>query len=306
PRSRRRLGRPIVAPMTTLVPTVSEARTQSTTRLAATGLDRDRDPQEGAFLTDDTRWQAVLERDPRAEGRFWMAVTSTGIFCRPTCAARRPRRDRARFFESVDAALAAGFRACLRCRPTDPGRTQLDVVAEACRLIEADELGPSLTLAELGERVGWSPFHLQRTFRRIVGVSPRQYAESKRVERLRDRLRAADSVTTALYDAGWGSSAAFYASAPAHLGMSPSAYRNGGGGDTIRFTIVGSPIGRVLIAATERGVCSVRIGDDDGRLAEELHREFPRAARIERNDAVLESWAGAVRRNLEGSEPDLD
>jgi AraC family transcriptional regulator of adaptative response/methylated-DNA-[protein]-cysteine methyltransferase len=260
----------------------------------------------GLYATDQQRWDAVVERDPRAEGRFWLGVTSTGIFCRPTCAARRPGRERAVFFESTNAALAAGFRACLRCRPTEPGRTQLEVVAEACRLIEADGFDTTPTLAELGRRVGWSPFHLQRTFRRIVGVTPRQYAESKRVERLRDRLRAADSVTTALYDAGWGSSAAFYASAPAHLGMSPSAYRNGGGGDTIRFTIVDSPIGRLLIAATERGVCSVRIGDDDGRLAEELHREFPRAAHIERDDDALEGWAGALRRNLDGSEPDLD
>src|SRR5439155_16517220 len=137
-------------------------------------------------------------------------------------------------------------------------------------------------------------------------VSPRQYAESKRVERLRQHLRDADSVTSALYDAGWGSSAAFYASAPAHLGMRPAAYRSGAGGDSIRFTIVDSPIGRLLMAATERGVCSIRIGEDDGTLAEQLHGEFPRAARIVRDDAGLREWVDAVRRNLEGSEPHLD
>jgi AraC family transcriptional regulator of adaptative response/methylated-DNA-[protein]-cysteine methyltransferase len=179
------------------------------------------------FATDDERWRAVLARDPRAEDVFWLGVTSTGIFCRPTCAARRPHREHARFFESRVAAQAAGFRPCRRCRPTDEARTQLDVVAQACRILDADDGADPVTLEELGRRVGWSPFHLQRTFRRIVGVTPRQYAEAKRLERLRGALRGADSVTSALYEAGWGSSAAFYATAPAHLGMSPSAYRNG-------------------------------------------------------------------------------
>ena len=258
-----------------------------------------------AYATDDERWRAVLERDPMAEGRFWLGVTSTGIFCRPTCPARRPLRQRAVFLDSPSAALAAGFRACRRCRPTGSVRTQLDVVAEACRLIETDESGSGPTLMELGRRVGWSPYHLQRTFRRIVGVSPRQYAESKRIERLRDRLREGDSVTAAMYNAGWGSSAAFYASAPAHLGMSPSAYRNGASGTVIRYTIVDSPIGRMLLARTERGICSISLGDDDERLAADLRREFA-GATTERDDAGLRPWAEAVQSNLAGRQPHLD
>jgi AraC family transcriptional regulator of adaptative response/methylated-DNA-[protein]-cysteine methyltransferase len=258
------------------------------------------------FATDDERWDAVLARDPQAEDVFWLGVTSTGIFCRPTCAARRPRREHARFFGSRAAAQAAGFRPCRRCRPTDEARTQLDVVAEVCRIIEADDSGSPVTLEELGRRVGWSPFHLQRTFRRIVGVSPRQYAESKRLERLRGRLRDAESVTTALYDAGWGSSAAFYATAPAHLGMSPSAYRNGAARDRIAYTIVSSPIGPMLVAATPRGVCSIRFSDEDDRLVQDLHEEFPRAASIERDDGALRDLAGAVLANLAGSQPHLD
>lgn len=257
------------------------------------------------YASDDERWLAVLERDPRAEGRFVLAVSSTGVFCRPTCPARRPRRDRAVFFDTPADAIAGGFRPCRRCRPTEAARTQLHVVAEVCRLIEAGELGTNPTLAELGRRIGWSPFHLQRTFRRIVGVSPRQYAESRRVDRLRRHIREVDSVTTALYEAGWGSSAAFYATAPGHLGMSPSAYRNGAGGDTIRYTIVDSPIGRLLLAGTRRGVCAIRFGEHDGRLAEDVRAEFAGAS-LERDDDGLRGWAEAVQANLEGAQPHLD
>jgi AraC family transcriptional regulator of adaptative response/methylated-DNA-[protein]-cysteine methyltransferase len=256
------------------------------------------------FDDDEARWRAVLARDPHAEGRFWLGVTSTGVFCRPTCPARRPRRDRARFFDSTAAAGAAGFRPCRRCRPTERVRTQLDVVAEACRIIEAhaDEPGGGPSLTELGRLVGWSPFHLQRTFRRIVGVSPRQYAENRRVERLRGRLRDGDSVTDALYGAGWGSSAAFYASAPAHLGMSPSAYRHGADGTLIRYTVVDSPVGRLLIARTERGICAINLGDDDASLARQLRREFV-GATTERDDEGLRVWAEAVLAGLDGAQP---
>lgn len=264
-------------------------------------------PTLSPFTNAEDRWQAVLERDPRAEGSFWLGVTSTHIFCRPTCAARKPRRANARFFDRPADALAAGFRPCRRCRPTEEVRTQLDVVAEACRIIEAHAADPggALTLAALGAQVGWSPFHLQRTFRRIVGVTPRQYAEGKRLERLRRHLRRADSVTSALYEAGWGSSAAFYATAPGHLGMSPSAYRNGADGSHIRYTIVETPVGLLLLAGTERGICSITLGDDDVRLAHDLHNEFA-GATIERDDEGLRHWAAAVQANLAGTRPHLD
>jgi AraC family transcriptional regulator of adaptative response/methylated-DNA-[protein]-cysteine methyltransferase len=256
------------------------------------------------FATDEERWHAVVTRDAHADGRFWLGVTSTGIFCRPTCSARRPRRDRARFFDSMAEAGAAGFRPCLRCRPTESVRTQLDVVAEACRIIErhAEEPGGGPTLAELGRSVGWSPFHLQRTFRRIVGVTPRQYAENQRMERVRRRLREADSVTDALYEAGWGSSAAFYATAPAHLGMSASAYRDGADGTLIRYTIVGSPVGRLLIARTERGICAINLGDDDAALVRQLGHEFAGAV-TERDDEGLQAWAETVLAGLDAAQP---
>lgn len=186
----------------------------------------------------------------------------------------------------------------------EPGveRSQLEVVAEVCRLIDADEFGRPPTLAELGRRVGWSPFHLQRTFRRIVGVTPRQYAENRRVARVRDRLRDGDSVTDALYEAGWGSSTAFYAVAPDHLGMSPSAYRHGAGGALIRYTIVDSPVGRLLVARTERGICAINLGDDDDALAAELGHEFG-GATTERDDAGMRTWAEQVLAGLDGAEP---
>lgn len=256
------------------------------------------------FASDDARWQAVVERDPRAEGRFWLGVTSTGIFCRPTCSARRPRRDHVRYFASMAEAGASGFRPCRRCRPTESVRTQLDVVAEACRIIEArsDEPGGGPTLAELGRLVGWSPFHLQRTFRRIVGVTPRQYAENQRVARVRSRLREAGSVTDALYEAGWGSSAAFYASAPEHLGMSPSAYRDGADGALIRYTTVDSPVGRLLIGRTERGICSINLGDDDATLVRQLRHEFGGAVTI-RDDEGMRAWAETVLAGLDRAQP---
>src|SRR5581483_10783851 len=203
-------------------------------------------------MNDEIRWQAVLNREAAMDGQFVYGVRSTGIYCRPTCPSRRPRRDQVEFFAQPAAAELAGFRACRRCRPTggkqDPAQAEL--AQRACRIIEANPDQPP-TLSALGAEIGVSPFHLQRIFKRAIGISPRQYAEACRVERLKARLKQGDTVTTALYEAGYGSSSRLYEQAPARLGMTPATYQRGGAGAHIRYTVVESGLGQLLVAATE-------------------------------------------------------
>ena len=202
-----------------------------------------------------------------SDGRFVYAVTSTGIYCRPSCPSRRPRRDRVRFFDAPDAARAAGFRACKRCKPdaaaaaADPW---IDKIRRACVYLSNVEGHPSL--ATLASRLGGSPYHLQRNFKRLVGVSPREYAEAVRLRKVKGRLRQAGDITGAMLDAGYGSSSRFYERAVPKLGMAPSIYRRGGAGMEIGYTIVDSAnasLGRLLVAATSRGVCAVSMGSSD-------------------------------------------
>ena len=207
------------------------------------------------WADDDARWEAVLRREAAADGAFCYAVHSTGIYCRPTCPARRPRRDRVSFFATPEAAAAAGFRACRRCHPDEVAEWQR-VVARVQHLLETEE--PAPTLAALGAAVGLSPSHLQRVFKRATGLSPRRYAAARRAERLRGALRDGASVTTALYAAGYGSPRALYAAVPEGLGMPPRAYRRGGAGERIAYDVTETPLGPVLIAATERGICALR------------------------------------------------
>jgi AraC family transcriptional regulator of adaptative response/methylated-DNA-[protein]-cysteine methyltransferase len=255
---------------------------------------------------DERRWRAVQARDPRFDGAFVFGVQSTGIYCRPTCPARRPHRRNVVFFPVAEAAEGAGFRSCRRCRPREasPRDREAARVRTVCRRIEA-AADSTLSLKALAAEVGWGPHHLQRTFKRIVGVSPRQYADALRLRSLRERLRKGDPVTTAIYDAGYGSSSRVYERAPGRLGMTPATYRRGGRGMRLGYAIATSSLGRLLVAATERGVSAVRLGDSDHALLDSLRAEFP-AAELARDDAGVGAWLEAVLRRIEGGPPHPD
>lgn len=254
---------------------------------------------------EENRWRAVLARDGRYDGAFVFAVRSTGIYCRPSCSARRARRNQVVFFPDPASAERAGFRACRRCHPQAADRKEpAPWVERVCRLLEESDDGP-LTLARLSAAVGVSPHHLQRTFKRVMGVTPRQYADARRVEGLKARLRQGQDVTRALYEAGYGSSSRLYEQAPAKLGMTPATYRQGGRGMEIHFTTVGSPLGRLLVARTKRGLCSVSLADSDRHLETRLRREYPRAD-VRRDRNGLSHWVRALVSHLEGRQPRLD
>lgn len=249
------------------------------------------------------RWAAVLGRDRTQDGRFYYGVTSTGVFCRPSCPSRRPHRDRVRFFQTTRAAEEAGFRPCLRCRPLEQADAWMTKVATACRAIAEADSAPSLDA--LARLVGSTRHHFLRNFSRIVGVSPREFAAARRFEAVRAQLRAAADVTTAMYAAGYGSSSRFYEGAAPRLGMAPSAYRAGGAGESIRYVCAATPLGRLLIASTARGVCAVSVGDADTGLAADLKREFPEAD-INRSTDGLADLVAQVLAHLEGRTPRLD
>jgi AraC family transcriptional regulator, regulatory protein of adaptative response / methylated-DNA-[protein]-cysteine methyltransferase len=222
-------------------------------------------------------WQAVVDRDRRFDGVFVYAVRTTGIFCRPVCSARRPRRENVIFFRGVGEAEAAGYRACRRCRPDAPEQTgAARAVEEAVRYLEASD-GRRITLHELGAAVHVSPHHLQRIFTRQMGVSPRQFQDSQRAERLRHSLRSGYGVTGSSYEAGFSSPSRAYAAAGAHLGMTPAVFARGGAGVTVRITRARTPLGALLIGRTERGICLVKVGDSAAALESEARRELPGA-----------------------------
>ena len=260
-------------------------------------------------MNEQGMWRAVEARDAQADGAFVFAVATTGIYCRPSCAARRPKRENVRFFDAPAAAEGAGFRACLRCRPNETAADpQVARVKRACRLIDealADGAERLPTLDELAAAVGGSPHHLQRTFKRVTGVSPAQYADARRLARLKRNLKQGEEVTHALYDAGYGASSRLYERAPGQLGMTPATYARGGRGARIAWAAGDSPLGRLLVAATEKGVCFLCLGDDDAELAGELRREFP-DAELARDDAVLAQWLRHALAYLEGRAPHLD
>jgi AraC family transcriptional regulator of adaptative response/methylated-DNA-[protein]-cysteine methyltransferase len=246
-------------------------------------------------------WQAVVNREPEMDGAVYYAVLSTGVYCRPSCASRKPRRDNVVFFPRGEDAEKAGFRPCLRCRPDQAARNgRFELTVDVCRYLEAHAEEP-VRLATLGRELGFSPFHIQRTFRALLGVTPRQWAEQRKLERFKERVRGGGSVTEALYEAGYGSSSRLYEQGSSRLGMTPAAYGKGGAGLAIEYTVADCELGKVLVAATGRGVCAIRFGDSDQALETGLPQEFPRA-RIERNDAGLELYAGAVQRLIAGSE----
>lgn len=248
------------------------------------------------------KWQQVMARDARQDGRFVFAVRTTGIYCRPSCPSRRPRRDSVEFFADPNQAERAGYRACLRCKPTEVS-AQAQYVTKARRLL--DDAEGIVTLTDLSKKVGLSPFHLQRLFKRATGLSPRQYQSARRMQQVKSGLRKGDDVTTALYDAGFGSASRLYEKAPQRLGMTPGAYRRGGSGTTIRFTIVPTPLGRMLVAATDRGLCAVRFGESVSELDGDLRQEF-HAAELHRDDAALREYVEPLLASIRGDQSTVD
>jgi AraC family transcriptional regulator of adaptative response/methylated-DNA-[protein]-cysteine methyltransferase len=252
------------------------------------------------------RWRIVLARDRRFDGTFVYAVRSTGIYCRPSCPSRRPRRNLVEFFPIPEAAETAGFRACRRCRPSlasapDPA---VAVVRDLCRAIDAQPEGPA-DLASLGRRAGLSSHQVLRAFRRVLGVSPREYRDARRLGRLKTSLKEHRHVSPAIYDAGYSSSSRVYERAATALGMTPATYGRGGKGAAIRYAVVPSPLGKLLVAATDRGVCRISLGDAAAPLERDLRREYP-AADIRADAGPLTGWVNMILRHLEGREPHLD
>ena len=256
--------------------------------------------------TEDELWNAVSSKDKSFDGQFVFGVSSTGIYCRPSCPSRRPRRENVSFFQLPQAAEQAGFRACRRCHPnkTEAMDPQVAMTQRVCRLIE-DSAGEPITLAALSEEIGVSSFHLQRTFKSIMGISPSQYAEGCRVNRFKQSVRSGEAITSAAYDAGYGSSSRLYEGAASQLGMTPATYGKGGRGAQINYAIVGSPLGRLLVAATSKGVCSVKLGDSDEQLKTELLNEFP-AAEIRHDEKPLAPSVKAVVEYLNHKSPHID
>ncbi|HYG57935.1 MAG TPA: bifunctional DNA-binding transcriptional regulator/O6-methylguanine-DNA methyltransferase Ada [Symbiobacteriaceae bacterium] len=254
-----------------------------------------------AYDTEDSRWQAVLARDAQADGAFYFAVRTTGVFCRPACPCRRPRRENVMFFDGAEAAEQAGFRPCLRCRPKEVN-TQQRVVAQVQSLLDSAEASP--TLAQLGQAVGLSPYHLQRLFKRATGLSPREYASARRAERLKAGLKRGASVTEAMYEAGFGSARALYEKAHHYLGMKPGEYRQGSLGQEITYACVQTPLGHMLVAETRRGICALRFGEPDD-MVRDLRSEFPQAT-LHHDQAALEPTIGVVLEHLAGSRSELE
>ncbi len=256
-------------------------------------------------LSDQRRWRIVLARDRRYDGAFVYAVRSTGIYCRPSCPSKRPRREQVRFFLVPEIAERAGFRPCRRCRPaqTNDADPRVETVRRACQVIDArpDE---AVGLAALATRVGTTPYRLARAFRNVLGVSPRQYRDQRRLDRFKTRLKEGRKVSPALYDAGYGSTSRVYERTHAQLGMTPATYGRGGRGVRIAFAAVPCPLGWLLVAATARGICRVALGDDAHALERMLRTEFP-AAEITAQGETLKPWLGAVVAHLDGDERQL-
>ena len=240
-----------------------------------------------ARLDPDTAWAAFMRRDRSWDGRVIGAVKSTGIYCKPSCPAKRPKRENVEFFASGEEARAAGYRSCLRCKPDEVGRDR-EAIAKAVKLIEASEEAP--TLDELAAAVGYAPHHFQRLFKRDLGVSPAEYARGIRAKRAEKHLKENGRVTDAIYDAGYSAPSRFYADAKERMGMTPSAWRDGGRGETIRWTTFDSPCGPMFIATTSKGICRLTFNDSEASL----RRLFPNATIVEDRSGMRELVEGAL------------
>jgi len=257
----------------------------------------------------DPRWPAVVARDRGADGRFFYSVRTTGVFCRPSCGARTPRPENVAFHASAADASQAGFRPCLRCKPdqASPGRTHAETIASLCRFIEVAESPP--TLAALSARAGLSPHHLHRVFKSVTGLTPRAYAAARRTRRMRDALDRSASVTEAIYASGHASSGHFYATSNAVLGMTPKRFRAGGSATPIRFAIGECSLGSILVAASDRGVCAITLGDDPDALARALQDRFPQAELVGADrdfEALVVRVVGLVESPAVGADLPLD
>lgn len=262
---------------------------------------RQRTADQSTDQLEKRRWQALLDRNSSLDGTFVFAVSSTGVFCRPSCPARRPRRENVSFFEHSLQAEQAGYRACLRCRPKAmDGNPQSALVRAMCRYIE-QHIEDRLTLSLLAKEFRLSSFHLQRTFKSVLGVSPKAYIDACRLRQVKQNLQAGHSVTTALYAAGYGSSSRLYERTATQLGMTPEKYRRGAVAAVVRYTIASSPLGRMLIGATDKGICAISFADSDQHLQQGLIREFPFAVR-RRDDDGMSQWRATITQLIQGEE----
>ncbi len=256
-------------------------------------------------MEDEVFWNAVRTNDARFDGAFYLGVATTGIYCRPSCRARLPKRENISFFPTWQAAEKSGLRACLRCRPkehtgADP---RIAKMLRACEMLRTAEELPSLE--ELAAGLGLSPYHLQRSFKEIIGVSPKKYSEAIRMEKFKEGLRSGSDVVTAMYDSGFGSSSRLYEKASQTLGMTPSAYKKGGQGVAINYTITDCELGRILVARTIKGLCNVAFGDDDAELEANLKSEYPKAELV-KDAAVLKGFVEEILKHLAGKKKRLD
>lgn len=262
-------------------------------------------PAPASPTTADPRWARVLARDAAADGSFFYAVSTTGVFCRPSCGARTPRPEHVRFYPTAADAEAAGYRPCKRCRPCDPplAERHAALVADLCRRIDAADTPPRL--ADLADAAGLTPHHLQRVFKAVTGLSPRAWFDASRARRLQAGLADSPSVTDALLGAGYPAASRFYTQADAVLGMTPGTWRRGGAGTDIRFAVGQCSLSAILVAATPRGLCAITLGDDPAQLVADLEARFPRA-RLIAGDADFEQWMAKVIGFVESPRIGLD
>jgi AraC family transcriptional regulator of adaptative response/methylated-DNA-[protein]-cysteine methyltransferase len=251
-------------------------------------------------MQDDERWQAICDRDAARDGDFWYGVVTTGVYCKPSCASRRANRENVRFYESAEAAERDGLRPCKRCRPADAESPTLAKLLELCRHVESNPTAVH-TLASLSRHAKVSQFHLHRIFKSFLQLTPRAYVEQVRVSALKQRLRSSSTVTAAIYDSGFESSSVVYGRLDAHLGMTPRDYRSGGRDVEISFAVGDTPLGKVMIGATDRGICYLQFGDSDRELLEQLSEEYPNAVITPSSGQISDEfsvWMAALNAQL--------